>query len=152
MERKFDVSRVFDNSNKLIDAYHKVLQPLCKETGIPPLALDILLFFANQDENMTANDVCRLRGFKSGIVSVHIDRLVTGGLLERRAVPGDRRKTNLVPTQNAMPIIEKGRELQLSFGEKLLQGIDASDIAVWEKIMMTIDKNVADVREHGLEE
>ena len=40
-------SRMFSHAAKFIDAYHNVLQPLCRETGLPPMAMDILLFVAN---------------------------------------------------------------------------------------------------------
>lgn len=44
---------------------------------------------------------------KANLVSVHVDRLVKEGYLERRAVEGDRRKTELICTQKAQPVIEK---------------------------------------------
>lgn len=53
--------------------------------------MDILLFLANNPEHNTAKDICRMRGHKSGIVSVHVERLVNDGLLERQEMPGDRR-------------------------------------------------------------
>ena len=95
-EMNFSASKMFGNANRFIEAYHRTLHPLCLETGIPPMALDILLFVANNPENATANDICRCRGLKPGIVSVHVDRLVNCGLLTREEVPGDRRKTLLV--------------------------------------------------------
>ena len=49
---------------------------------------------------------------KANLVSVHVDRLVKEGYLERRAVEGDRRKTELICTQKAQPVIEKGGQLQ----------------------------------------
>lgn len=61
---------IFSHANKMTQAYHIMLTPLCKETGLPPLALDILLFLANNPEHNTAKDICRMRGHKSGIVSV----------------------------------------------------------------------------------
>jgi len=84
---------LFSHANKMTQAYHIMLTPLCKEAGLPPLALDILLFLANNPEHNTAKDICRMRGHKSGIVSVHVERLVNDGLLERREMPGDRRPT-----------------------------------------------------------
>ena len=74
---------LFSHANKMTKAYHIMLTPLCKETGLPPLAMDILLFLANNPEHNTAKDICRMRGHKSGIVSVHVERLVNDGLLER---------------------------------------------------------------------
>ena len=76
-------SRMFSHAAKFIDAYHMVLQPLCRATGLPPMAVDILLFIANNPENNTASNVCQCRGLKPGIVSVHVDRLVNEGLLVR---------------------------------------------------------------------
>ena len=34
---------LFSHANKMTKAYHIMLTPLCKETGLPPLAMDILL-------------------------------------------------------------------------------------------------------------
>ena len=70
-------SRIFNHAQKFLEAYHAVLQPLCREAGLPPMALDILLFIANNPEQATASGICQLRGLKPGIVSVHVDRLVS---------------------------------------------------------------------------
>ena len=47
---------LFSHANKMTQAYHVMLTPLCKEAGLPPLALDILLFLANNPEHNTAKD------------------------------------------------------------------------------------------------
>ena len=73
-EQNFTASQMFRNANRFIEAYHAALQPVCRDTGLPPMAVDILMFFANNPESGTAKDVCQCRGFKSGIVSVHVDR------------------------------------------------------------------------------
>ena len=77
-------SRMYSNSSRFIEAYHAVLQPLCREAELPVMALDILLFIANNPDKSTARDVCQFRGMKPGIVSFHVDRLAAAGLLERR--------------------------------------------------------------------
>ncbi len=56
-EWNFTASKLFCNANKLIEAYQTVLQPLCKELGIPPMAVDILMFFANNPDSSTAKDL-----------------------------------------------------------------------------------------------
>lgn len=86
-EQNFTASQMFRNANRFIEAYHAALQPVCRDTGLPPMAVDILMFFANNPESGTAKDVCQCRGFKSGIVSVHVDRLVNEGLLSRGRFP-----------------------------------------------------------------
>ena len=101
---------LFSHANKMTKAYHIMLTPLCKETGLPPLAMDILLFLANNPEHNTAKDICRMRGHKPGIVSVHVERLVNDGLLERREMPGDRRRRGLsAPNRRKRSLSADGR-------------------------------------------
>lgn len=142
MEQQLSMSNVFDHANRVIKSYHEQLQPLCRELDLPPLALDILLFIANNPDNATATDICMMRGVKPGIVSVHIDRLVRLGLLRRVAVDGDRRKTKLEVTLPASEPIRRGREIQREFARKLCLGISAEDKAAWQRIANTIDRNL----------
>ena len=146
----FTASRIFNAANRFIEAYHTVLQPICKDTGLPPMAVDILMFLANNPDSNTAGDICRCRGLKTGIVSVHVDRLVNEGLLMRQAVPGDRRKTQLVCTEKADSIIETGRELQKSFAQKLLAGMSDADIEVFHNCLTNLSNNIEEIRTSGV--
>lgn len=140
---------IFSHANKMTQAYHVMLAPLCKETDLPPLALDILLFLANNPEYSTAKDICRMRGHKPGIVSVHVERLVHDGLLERREMPGDRRQTKLVCTEKAQDLIGRGREIQWQFGRRLLVGISEEDQAVMRRCFDMIDANLDELCRTG---
>ena len=97
LESQITATRMFYNANKFRDAYQIALQPLCEETGLPQTAVDILLFLANNPGYDTARDICRCRGLKPGLVSFHVDRLVSEGFLERRDIPGDRRSARPGP-------------------------------------------------------
>lgn len=143
-------ARMYSNSNRFIEAYHAVLQPLCREAELPALALDILLFIANNPDKSTARDVCQFRGMKPGIVSFHVDRLAAAGLLERRPVPGDRRKTQLVCTEAAADIIRRGRELQGRFAEALLTGLDRESLETFHRCLAAIDGNIDNIRRNGV--
>ena len=123
---------LFSHANKMTQAYHVMLTPLCKEAGLPPLALDILLFLANNPEHNTAKGICRMRGHKPGIVSVHVERLVNDGLLERQEMPGDRRQTRLICTEQA----------QWQFGRRLLEGIPEEDLATMRRCLERMDGNL----------
>ena len=149
-EWNFTAAKLFSNANKLIEAYQTVLQPLCKELGMPPMAVDILMFFANNPDNCTAKDLCQCRGLKPGIVSVHIDRLVNEGLLRRQAVPGDRRKQQLVCTEAAQPIIEKGRALQKDFAAQILTGLSEDDIEAFRRTLAVLGGNIEQIRKCGI--
>lgn len=142
---------IFGASNRFIEAYHTVLQPMCKATGLPPMAVDILMFAANNPEHATARNVCKYRGLKPGIVSVHVERLVSEGLLERRDVPGDRRQTLLVCTAKAAPIVEEGHRLQKIFAENLVAGLSEADKEAFKKTMALLSHNLDEIRKRGIE-
>lgn len=137
---------MFANAARFMDAYHTVLAPLCEQTQLPPAAVDILLFLANNPGHDTAAAVCRMRGLKPSIVSFHIDRLVTEGYLLRRSVPGDRRKTMLLCTEKAAPIIAQGRVLQHSFAEQLASGLSEEDLAHFRRCIAVFDRNIERIR------
>ncbi len=146
MDKEFNMIKVFENANRLIDAYHTELQPISRLTGLPTLAVDILLFVANNPKMATAKDICVVRSLKSGIVSVYVERLVQDGFLERSSVACDRRKIMLKVTPDAEEIIKRGKIIQSNFAEKLLVGVEKEDLQVWERIVKTIDNNIEKIR------
>ena len=137
-------------SRRLTEAYAGAMRPLSEETGLPQGAVDILMFLANNPGRDTAREVCACRGMKPGIVSVHVERLVSEGYLARQPVPGDRRQTLLACTEKAGPLIEAGRALQKRFSEKLTAGLTAADKEALHKAMTRMDENIDDIRKNGL--
>ena len=129
------------HARALEEAYAVVLRPLCAELSLPQNALDILLFLANNPGYDTARDICFYRHMKPGIVSFHIDRLVSEGYLVRRSDEKDRRVTHLVPTDAAAPVVARGRELQVALGARLTEGLSAEDCALFWRCIATIDEN-----------
>ena len=142
-------SEMFVNTARFLDAYHAVMQPLCTEAKLPPAALDIILYLANNPSYNTAKDICRVRGHKPGIVSVHVERLVNDGLLERREMPGDRRQTRLICTERAQDIITRGREIQWKFGLRLMEGISKEDHEIMRRCFERIDINLDEICKGG---
>ena len=143
-EPMLTASVMFANAARFADAYHTAIAPLCASTGLPPAAADILLFLANNPGCETAGEICRMRGMKPALVSFHIDRLV--GYLLRQPVPGDRRKTALVLTAQAQPIVAEGRELQRAFADRLAEGLSAEDLAYFRRCVAIFDRNIEQIR------
>lgn len=83
---------------------------------------------------------------KPALVSFHIDRLVGEGYLLRQPVPGDRRKTALVLTAQAQPIVAEGRELQRAFADRLAEGLSAEDLAHFRRCVAIFDRNIEQIR------
>lgn len=129
-------------AKRFMDAYSAAMQPLSREFAIPQTAAEILLFLANNPENRTAKDICTMRQLKPGIVSLHVDTLVTLGFLERKSVPGDRRKLHLEPTEKASSIIARGRQMQERFAQTLAQGLSPEELSCFARCMETISQNL----------
>ena len=123
-------------------AYEKALLPLAKEIDMPHTAISILLFIANNPKFATASYICDMRGLKRPVVSAHVESLVQGGYIERRAVPGDRRKDALVCTEKATKLVELGRARQLQFASAVLEGIGEEDRAVMERCFLKMNANI----------
>ena len=105
-------------ARKMSAAYTAVCKPLCQSLHLPQTAFDILMFLGNNPEYSTARDIVEVRQIKANLVSVNVDRLVKDGYLSRKEVAGDRRKTQLLCTQKAAPVIKKGQALQQDFADR----------------------------------
>ena len=137
--------QVYTAARQLLEGYTAAMQPLCRREGLAPNGVDILLFLANNPGLDTARDVCTYRGLKPGIVSFHVEKLVQEGYLERRAVAGDRRKTQLLCTEKAQPVIARGREVQERFFARLLDNTDAPTREAFFRTMEVIGKNLDEI-------
>ena len=131
-----------ETAKKFSLAYRQVCRPLCRDLGLPQTAFDILMFLGNNPAYKTARDIVEMRRIKANLVSVHVDRLVREGYLERQQVPGDRRKTLLLCTDKAQPVIAKGRLLQEDFFEKLLDGMDEEERNAFSAALHRIGENL----------
>ena len=81
---------------------------------------------------------------------MNVDKLVQEGLLERRPVPGDRRKTELHCTEMAQPIIQRGQALQEAFFARLMQGIDPAQLRAFYDTITRMGENLDAILEGDL--
>ncbi len=126
----------------IVHAYNKLCEPLLKEYDLPQVSFDILMFLANNPEFSTAQEISEIRNIKKNLVSVHVDKLVNAGLLQRNAVVGDRRKVALSCTEKAQPIIDAGQKKQQEFYKRIGEGISEDKWAVYNDIIETMASNV----------
>ena len=139
-------------SRKLALAYTAICKPLCQTLKLPQTAFDILLFLANNPAYQTAADIVEVRKIKANLVSVNVDKLVRDGYLTREAVPGDRRKTRLLCTEKAQPIILQGRQLQSAFLQRLFAQTDQQMQDAFLKTISIMDKNLNELLEGDIAE
>ncbi len=129
-------------AHNFFQAYCIRCKSLCREFHMPQTAFDILMFLANNPGYNTARDIVKLRGLKANLVSVNVDRLVQEGYLDRSDFPGDRRKTVLVCTPKARPIVQRGRELQDSFFQDIFRDVDEDSRENFQRVMEQVGHNL----------
>ena len=139
-------------SRKLALAYTAVCKPLCQTLKLPQTAFDILLFLANNPAYQTAADIVEVRKIKANLVSVNVDKLVRDGYLTRESMPGDRRKTRLLCTEKARPVIMQGRQLQSAFLQRLFAHTDQQMQDAFLKTIAIMDKNLNELLEGDIAE
>ena len=139
-------------SRKLALAYTAVCKPLCQTLKLPQTAFDILLFLANNPAYQTAADIVEVRMIKANLVSVNVDKLVRDGYLTRESMPGDRRKTRLLCTEKAQPVIMQGRQLQSAFLQRLFAHTDQQMQDAFLKTIAIMDKNLNELLEGDIAE
>ena len=139
-------------SRKQALAYTAVCKPLCQTLKLPQTAFDILLFLANNPAYQTAADIVEVRKIKANLVSVNVDKLVRDGYLTREPMPGDRRKTRLLCTEKAQPVIMQGRQLQSAFLQRLFAHTDQQMQDAFLKTISIMDKNLNELLEGDIAE
>lgn len=132
---------------KIGQAYGAFCKPLCRELELPQTAFDILMFLGNNPAYKTASEISELRHIKPNLVSVNVDRLVREGYLARQPVAGDRRKTELLCTRKALPVIERGRALQNRFLDRLFAGEDAEARSAFLQALQKMEENLNKILE-----
>ena len=134
-------------ARNLLKVYSAKCKPLCQEVGIPQTAFDILMFLADNPEFDTARDVVETRYIKANLVSVNVESLVREGYLKREKSLSDRRKTRLVCTEKAWPIVERGRQIQESFVKELFKNIDEQMRADFFQVLRILEDNLKQIKE-----
>lgn len=129
-------------AQKFTQAYAAMCKPLCHELNLTQTAFDILMFLGNNPEHRTARDVVELRHIKANLVSINVDRLVQEGYIERRAVASDRRKTELICSSRAQPILQRGRQLQQDFFERLFSGVNEAQRETFAETIRLMGQNL----------
>ena len=119
------------------------MRPLCEETGMAQTAIDILLFLHNNPGCDTARDICTYRQLKPALVSLYVENLVQSGHLRRESVPEDRRKSRLILTAQALPVVQKGLAVQTAFTARMLEGLSDEDLAAGQRCLAVINQNIA---------
>ena len=129
-------------AEKVDYAYYRLCEPLLKKYDLSQVSFTILMFLSENPEYRTAQEISELRHIKKNLVSVHVEKLVVSGYLERSPVEGDRRKIGLSCTEKAKPILDEGFKIQKEFLERVTKRISEEEWKVHKGIVETIIENL----------
>lgn len=146
------MNQYFAFAQKMSVAYQEQFKVLCKKFHLSQTAFDILLFLANNPQYKTARDIVEIRRLKANLVSMNVNRLVDEGYLERKEVPEDRRKTELLCTKKIQPIIQKGQELQNQFFTLLFEKVKPEQKQVFFEVVQQMVNNLDEIIIEGKKE
>lgn len=146
------MNQYFAFAQKMSVAYQEQFKVLCKKFHLSQTAFDILLFLANNPQYKTARDIVEIRRLKANLVSMNVNRLVDEGYLERKEVPEDRRKTELLCTKKDQPIIQKGQELQNQFFTLLFEKVKPEQKQVFFEVVQQMVNNLDEIIIEGKKE
>lgn len=121
-----------------LNAYNKMCEPILHKFDIPQVSFDILMFLENNPEYCTAQQISEFRNIKKNLVSVHVEKLVNAGYLQRGTVDGDRRKVSLSCTEKARPVLDAGLRMQRKFIQTLTQNIPEEHMNIYKGILETM--------------
>lgn len=106
-----------------------------REIGLSIPQFDVLSTLTER-EGLTQQDLAARLYVTKGNVSGLIDRLVEAGLVERRAIPGDRRSHALHLTAAGTDLAARGIAAQEAYVARTLGRIPAADIAEFERLVL----------------
>lgn len=95
-----------------------------------------LLSTLTEREGLSQQELAERLYVTKGNVSGLVDRLVEAGLVERRAIPGDRRSNALHLTPKGRDLAEKGIALQRAYVQGTLGALPTRDLADLERIVV----------------
>ena len=70
-------------------------------------------------------------------------------IVRREEIKGDRRKTKLIITEKAHPVIKEGQQLQQGFVDQLFDNTTQEDKKIFIHVMKNMDKNLDDILKGG---
>ena len=143
-----NMSTLLSFTTRIEGAYEAMCRPLLAQFQITQTSFDILMFLSNNPDRYTAKEISETKNIKANVVSLHVDRLVKDGCLQRQSVEGDRRKVRLICTEKAQPIIDRGRDMQRAFFLSLVDGLTPEDLEGFKCCFQIIAKN-ADLLQSG---
>jgi MarR family transcriptional regulator, transcriptional regulator for hemolysin len=144
--RASDVDRYLVTMGELHRRFSRTLPEDLREQfeqGVTLHQAEALVFIV-ANPSATMNDVARHQGISMSSCTALVDRLQRQGFVERAADPSDRRVVRVVPTANAMRLVEGFRGHKRRVAQQAMAALDPVELETLLTLigrMLTIDLN-----------
>ena len=116
---------------------HLMVQKEAKRCGIE------FLDFQEQSKNLVLiKDIEQELNITKSVASNLVKRMVQNGLVELEASPSDKRAKFVRLTEKSRSQMQKVKEFFDRIDQILLEGVSKSDLAIFEKVLGQLQKNV----------
>lgn len=114
--------------------------------GLSVPQCDVLTTLTEQ-EGMNQQDLAKRLYVTKGNISGLIDRLVEGGMVQRRTLPEDRRSHAIFLTAEGRKAAEAGLAIQQRFVAETFGQLDGRDLDEFERLILTARDKVREATE-----
>lgn len=127
-------ARIWFRFLRLHQRGHAAISAQLRKIGLSTAQFDLLSTLTEQ-EGITQRDLAERLYVTKGNVSGLVDRLVEAGLVDRRAIPGDRRSYALHLTDNGRKAAAAGMAVQEKFVAVTAGKLSGDDLRLLDQVM-----------------
>ncbi len=123
---------------RVIRLHRRAINTVASELKVLGLSIPQfdLLSTLTEREGMSQQELAERLYVTKGNVSGLLDRMVEADLVERRAIPGDRRSNALYLTKKGRELAEKGIAAQRAYVMRTIGTLPMEDLADLERIIL----------------
>lgn len=135
-------SDITSDATMLGNVYCEMCRPLNKKTGLPHTALVILQAVSEAPDCDTAGKVSKLLLLNPSIISFNVNKLVDGGYMVRKEIPGNRRSVLLECTEKGDETAAEMSAMRDAYLNVLFQGMSEEEIETCGEHLKLMKKNM----------
>lgn len=121
--------------------YEMYTKPIRDKYGLTQMEFNILLFLYNHKGCDTAADIVKMRKLTKSHVSSSIKHLMEEGFLDHIFEEHNHKKIHLLLTEQAVAMIEEGKDAQIRHRDTLLKDFTEEEKKVFEDMFHRISMN-----------
>ena len=132
----------WEHHNAIKTLYSKCVEDVIIRHQLTRMALDILLFLANNPCFDTATDIVEIRYLSKSQVSSSVNSLEKRGYVRREYAENNKKTAHLRICAPAQHIVKDGREAQEKFVSVMLQGLSEEECSCMKRCFERMWENI----------